>query len=131
MVEDGWIAEYGVDLREGEIECADVDKAVRLKHPKIKNVSVSIDYHRTPLGEKRFPYFVKPDNRIQFTISVTGVAATVTNFDLALFLMQAAAVKQIYRGETSIMHLCIPDYEAKEKEGLIVPSGCSDYALSY
>ena len=32
--------------------------------------------------------------------------------------------------ETSIMHLCIPDYERKEKDGVMVPSGCSYYALS-
>ena len=32
--------------------------------------------------------------------------------------------------ETSIMHLCIPDYERKEKDGVIVPSGCSYHALS-
>ena len=32
--------------------------------------------------------------------------------------------------ETSIMHLCIPDYEKKEKDGLIVPSGCSLNAVS-
>ena len=32
--------------------------------------------------------------------------------------------------ETSIMHLCIPDYKQKEKDGLIVPSECSLNALS-
>ena len=32
--------------------------------------------------------------------------------------------------ETSILHLCIPHYEVKEKDGLIVPSGCSLNALS-
>ena len=32
--------------------------------------------------------------------------------------------------ETSIMHLCIPDYERKEKNGLIVPSECSRSALN-
>ena len=32
--------------------------------------------------------------------------------------------------ETSIMHLCIPDYEGKEKCGLILPSECSYNALS-
>ena len=32
--------------------------------------------------------------------------------------------------ETTIMHLCIPDYEEKEKDVLIVPSWCSFIALS-
>ena len=32
--------------------------------------------------------------------------------------------------ETSIMHLCIPNYEQKEKDGLILPSKCSLNALS-
>ena len=32
--------------------------------------------------------------------------------------------------EISIMHLCIPDYEQKEKDGLIVPSLCSRSAVS-
>ena len=32
--------------------------------------------------------------------------------------------------ETSIMHLCIPDYEQKKKDGLIVPSGCSLNVMS-
>ena len=32
--------------------------------------------------------------------------------------------------ETSIMHLCIPDYETKEKEGVIAPSEWSLNALS-
>ena len=32
--------------------------------------------------------------------------------------------------ETSIMHLCIPDYEQKEEDGLIVSSECSLNALS-
>ena len=32
--------------------------------------------------------------------------------------------------ETSIMHLCIPDYRKKERTGVIIPSGCSYNALS-
>ena len=32
--------------------------------------------------------------------------------------------------ETSIMHICIPDYERKKTDGLKLPSGCSYYALS-
>ena len=32
--------------------------------------------------------------------------------------------------ETSIMHLCIPDYEKKEKDGVILPSECSLNAVS-
>ena len=32
--------------------------------------------------------------------------------------------------ETCIMHLCIPDHWKKEKDGLIVPSECSSYAVS-
>ena len=32
--------------------------------------------------------------------------------------------------EASIMHLCIPDYEKKEKDGLILPNVCSLNALS-
>ena len=32
--------------------------------------------------------------------------------------------------ETSIMHLCIPDYEKKKKDGLIVTSECSYNALN-
>ena len=32
--------------------------------------------------------------------------------------------------ETSIMHLCIPDYEEKRKPRMIIPSGCSYNAVS-
>ena len=33
--------------------------------------------------------------------------------------------------ETSIMHLCIPDYWKKEKNGVIIPSECSYNALTH